>query len=59
MSNTKILLFSSTLCGPCNIAKRRLKDEEFKHLDVQILDSSIHYEKFVEYKVTSVPTFIN
>ena len=58
MSNSKILLFSSRLCSSCNVAKKRLKNEEFKDLCVEILDSTEDYELFLEYQVKSVPTFI-
>lgn len=58
MTSSKILLFSSRLCSTCIVAKKRLKNEEFKNLDVEILDSSEDYELFLEHQVKSVPTFI-
>ena len=53
----KILFFSSSTCGPCNLAKSKLNEEIIKELNIEILSDS-EWEAFVIHEVKSVPTFI-
>ena len=54
----EILFFSSKGCGPCRTLKQVLNESTIKELNIKMLDAEEDTEKFIEYKVMGVPTFI-
>ena len=54
----EILFFSSQSCNPCNQVKKLLSEDIIKDLNVKVYTAEDDFEKFVEYKVQSVPAFI-
>ena len=54
----EILFFSSQTCNPCNQVKKLLSEDIIKDLNIKFYNAEDDFEKFVEYKVQSVPTFI-
>ena len=55
----ELLFFSSQTCNPCSQVKKLLSEDIIKDLNIKFYNAEDDYEKFVEYKVQSVPTFIS
>lgn len=57
----KILFFSSSSCGPCNLAKKQLSEDVINDLGITIVNVSAEndFEMFAKFQVASVPTFIS
>lgn len=51
----KLILATAKFCGPCQILKRKLKDE---NLEVETVEMEENTEVFREYNIRSVPTLV-
>ena len=51
----KLILATSTFCGPCSLIKRRIQDE---NLQVEIVNMEEQPEKFKQFGVRSVPRLV-